>query len=162
MKKFALLLASAAAALAGPLAAQDFAITNATVATGDGSDPVENATVVVRGGRVVAAGTGVAVPAGVETIDGAGSWVTPGLVATVTSLGLWDVGAVSESNDTSRARDQPQFAAHPRPPRRGRDPRGERDHARKLDLRRAGIDHRSGRGHEPDHAGARLPGRDSG
>ena len=96
MKKFALLLASAAAALAGPLAAQDFAITNATVATGDGSDPVENATVVVRGGRVVAAGTGVAVPAGVETIDGAGSWVTPGLVASVTSLGLWDVGAVDE------------------------------------------------------------------
>ncbi len=101
MKTFALLLASAAAAIAGPLAAQDFAITNATVATGDGSDPVENATVVVRGGRVVAAGTGVAVPAGVETIDGAGSWVTPGLVATVTSLGLWDVGAVSESNDTN-------------------------------------------------------------
>jgi len=101
MKKFALLLASAAAALAGPLAAQDFAITNATVATGDGSDPVENATVVVRGGRVVAAGSGVAVPAGVQTIDGAGSWVTPGLVASVTSLGLWDVGAVSESNDTS-------------------------------------------------------------
>ena len=101
MKKFALLLASAAAALAGPLAAQDFAITNATVAIGDGSDPVENATVVVRGGKVVAAGTGVAVPAGVQTIDGAGSWVTPGLVASVTSLGLWDVGAVSESNDTS-------------------------------------------------------------
>ena len=51
MKTFALLLASAAATVAGPLAAQDFAITNATVATGDGSDPVENATVVVRGGR---------------------------------------------------------------------------------------------------------------
>ncbi len=90
--------------------AQDFAITNATVAVGDGSEPVEGATVVVRGGRVVAAGTGVAVPAGVKTVDGSGKWVTPGLVAAVTQLGLWDVGAVSESNDTS-ASDSPFSAA---------------------------------------------------
>ncbi len=39
------------AAIAGPLAAQDFAITNATVAIGDGSEPMENATVVVRAGK---------------------------------------------------------------------------------------------------------------
>ena len=63
------------------------------------SDPVEGATVVVRGGKVVAAGAGVAVPAGVQVLDGSGTWVTPGLFATVTNLGLWDVGAVRESND---------------------------------------------------------------
>ncbi|QYU69037.1 hypothetical protein J4558_02525 [Leptolyngbya sp. 15MV] len=74
----ALLAAVATLALAAPLAAQDFAITGATLATGDGSDPVENATVVVRGGRVVAAGVGVAVPAGVPVSDGTGTWVTPG------------------------------------------------------------------------------------
>jgi imidazolonepropionase-like amidohydrolase len=105
-----LLAATALAALAAPLAAQDFAITNATVATGDGSAPIENATVVVRGGRVVAAGAGVAVPAGVPVSDGTGTWVTPGLFATVTNLGLVDVDAVSQSNDTA-ARNSPFSAA---------------------------------------------------
>lgn len=79
--------------------AEDFAITNATVAIGDGSAPIANGTVVVRGGKVVAAGAGVAVPAGLKVIDGAGKWVTPGLVSAVTDLGLVDVGAVDESND---------------------------------------------------------------
>lgn len=99
-----------ALATAAPALAQDVAITNATLATGDGSEPIEGATVVVRGGKVVAAGRDVAVPAGVEVLDGSGSWVTPGIFATVTSLGLWDVGAVSESNDT-RAGDSPFSAA---------------------------------------------------
>ena len=55
MMRRALLGTAAALALAAPAFAQDFTITNATVATGDGSEPVENATVVVRDGRVVAA-----------------------------------------------------------------------------------------------------------
>lgn len=105
-----LLLGAALAALAVPAAAQDFAITNATLAVGDGSAPVENATVVVRGGKIVAAGAGVAVPPGVPAIDGSGHWVSPGIFATVTDLGLWDVGAVEESNDVS-ARDAPFSAA---------------------------------------------------
>nr|WP_246543604.1 amidohydrolase family protein [Novosphingobium profundi] len=90
------------AALAAPLAvsAQDLAITNATLAKGDGSAPVEGATVLVQGGKVVAAGVGIAVPAGLETVDGTGKWVTPGLFAAFTDLGLWDVQAVSDSNDT--------------------------------------------------------------
>jgi imidazolonepropionase-like amidohydrolase len=99
-----------ALAFAAPAAAQSVAITNATIATGDGSDPIEGATVVVQGGKVVAAGAGVAVPAGVPVMDGSGTWVTPGLFATMTSLGLWDVGAVSQSNDT-RASDSPFSAA---------------------------------------------------
>ncbi|OZA94416.1 MAG: amidohydrolase [Erythrobacter sp. 34-65-8] len=102
------LLATAAAfafgALAAPAIAQDIAITNATVATGDGSAPMEGATVVIRGGKVVAAGRGVAVPAGTRTIDGAGKWVTPGIFMPVTDLGLADVEGVGDSNDTRAAR----------------------------------------------------------
>ena len=90
--------------------AQDFAITNATVATGDGSAPVQGATVVVRGGKVVAAGSGVPVPAGVQTIDGTGKWVTPGLFAAMTALGLSDAEGIEESNDTG-ARNSPFSAA---------------------------------------------------
>ncbi|ALG59589.1 MULTISPECIES: amidohydrolase family protein [Citromicrobium] len=101
MIRLALLGSAAALALVAPAAAQDFTITNATVATGDGSEPVENATVVVRNGRIVAAGAGISVPAGGEVIDGTGKWVTPGIFSAVTDLGLSDVDGVSESNDTA-------------------------------------------------------------
>lgn len=110
MIRASLLAASAALVLASPAAAQDFAITNATVATGDGSDPIQGATVVIRGGKVVAAGPGVAIPAGIEAVDGTGKWVTPGIVASLTQLGLSDVDAVDSSNDT-RAGGSPFSAA---------------------------------------------------
>lgn len=96
-----LLGATAALAFATPVTAQDFAITGATVATGDGSAPIENATVVIRRGKVAAVGTDVDVPANVPTLDGNGTWVTPGLVAAVTDLGLVDVSGVQSSNDVS-------------------------------------------------------------
>ncbi|HSM53897.1 MAG TPA: amidohydrolase family protein [Erythrobacter sp.] len=107
MIRASLLGASAAAiALAAPAMAQDFAITNATVATGDGSAPIANATVVVRGGKIAAVGADVRPDPSLPTIDGTGRWVTPGLVAAVTTLGLVDVTGVESSNDTiaSRAR----------------------------------------------------------
>lgn len=99
-----LLIAALLAAAPLPVFAQDFAVTNATVATGDGSAPVEHGTVVVRGGKVVAAGAGVAVPAGILTVDGTGKWVTPGLFSAVTDLGLVDVDGVDDSNDMSAAK----------------------------------------------------------
>ncbi|TCD06596.1 amidohydrolase [Erythrobacteraceae bacterium CFH 75059] len=100
-----------ACALAGwPAAAQDVAITNATLAVGDGSEPVQGATVVIRGGQVVAAGPGVAPPAGVPVIDGTGRWVTPGIFASVSTLGLVDVEGVGDGND-ERAPSSPFSAA---------------------------------------------------
>jgi imidazolonepropionase-like amidohydrolase len=101
MKRLLGLVASALALSAVPATAQDMVITNAKVVIGDGSDPIEGASVVVRGGRVVAAGRNVTAPQGVPSIDAGGRWVTPGLFATITTLGLADVGAVSESNDVS-------------------------------------------------------------
>ncbi len=88
-------------ALPTAVSAQDFAITNATVAIGDGGEPIEGGTVVVRGGKVSAAGAGVTVPAGIPVTDGTGAWVTPGLVVALSDVGVYDVGAVSESNDTT-------------------------------------------------------------
>lgn len=101
MKRAQTLAASALALIANPVAAQDIAITNATVATGDGSAPMENATVVIRGGKVVAVGQEVRPDPSIPTLDGTGTWVTPGLVIAMTDLGLYDVGAVSDSNDRS-------------------------------------------------------------
>lgn len=98
--------------LATPSIAQDFAITNATVATGDGSEPLRGASVVIRGGKVVFAGPAADMPSvRAETvIDGTGKWVTPGLFAALTSLGLSDADGVEESND-QRARSSPFGAA---------------------------------------------------
>ncbi len=94
-----LTLAASALALSAPALAQDVTITNARVVIGDGSEPIANGTVVVRGGSVVYAGPASGAPAGGTAIDAKGAWVTPGLFATVTALGLSDVSAVDESND---------------------------------------------------------------
>ncbi|WP_085809948.1 amidohydrolase family protein [Sphingomonas sp. TZW2008] len=107
MKRAFLLLATM---LASPVAAQTVAITGATVATGDGSAPIENGTVVFQNGRIVAAGPGVAVPAGAQVIDGRGKWVSPGFVAGFSDLGISDAAGVEESNDAG-ARNAPFNAA---------------------------------------------------
>lgn len=79
--------------------AQTVVITGGTVVVGDGSEPIPNGTVVVQNGRVTAAGANVAVPAGAERIDATGKWVTPGLVAGFSRLGLAEIDAVSSTND---------------------------------------------------------------
>nr|WP_168846254.1 amidohydrolase family protein [Sphingomonas sp. S2M10] len=81
--------------------AQDVAITNAKLVIGDGSAPVEGGTVVVRGGKVVAAGRGVAVPAGVAVVDAAGRYVTPGIFAGFTRMGIVEVDGVGVTNDSA-------------------------------------------------------------
>lgn len=88
--------------VAMPAAADTIAITNGTVALGDGSGPIRGATVVIRDGRIVAAGQGVGVPAGARVIDASGKWVTPGIVAGFSRLGLVDVeGGAEGANDES-------------------------------------------------------------
>ncbi|WP_300116225.1 amidohydrolase family protein [Sphingobium sp.] len=84
-----------------PALAQPIAITGATLAIGDGSEPVQNGTVVIDAGKVVAAGAGIAVPPGAKIVDASGKWVTPGLVSGFSRVGLAEVPAVRETNDIS-------------------------------------------------------------
>lgn len=101
----ATLLAASVLALTSPAAAEDFVIVNATLAKGDGSEPIQQGVVIVDDNHVIYAGpqSGAGSFDTATVYDVAGGWVTPGLVATLTQLGLSDVGGVSESNDT-RAR----------------------------------------------------------
>ena len=64
------------------------AFAGARVLVGDGSDPIENATFVVAGGRFVAVGRSgeVDVPAGAERVDLGGRTVIPALIDTHTHL----------------------------------------------------------------------------
>lgn len=100
MRTLALLLALS---LTVPAAAETIAITGGTVAIGDGSAPALG-TVVIRDGRVIAAGPSVAVPAGARTIDAVGKWVAPGMVAGFARIGLVGVDAVDETNDIRAGR----------------------------------------------------------
>ena len=94
-----------------PAFPQSIAITNGTVVLGDGSEPIAGATVVVRNGRIVAAGPGVAVPGGAEVIDANGKWVTPGIVAGFSRLGLAEVDLGADGSDDTETGDSPFSAA---------------------------------------------------
>lgn len=99
MTKNLLLGAAAALAFATPAMAQTVAITNARLVVGDGSQPVDGGTVVIRDGKVVAAGIGVAVPAGIRVIDAGGKWVSPGIFAGFTRMGIVEIDGVDATND---------------------------------------------------------------
>ena len=60
------------------------AIVGGTVWDGTGRDPIRDAVVLVRDGKIEAVGSRrqVRVPAGVDTIDARGKWVLPGLIDT--------------------------------------------------------------------------------
>jgi len=80
----ALLLAASVAV--APLSAQteSVALVGATVYDGGTGDPLEEATIVLRDGHIVAVGGGdeVVVPDGARVVDLSGSFVTPGLIDT--------------------------------------------------------------------------------
>ena len=91
-----------AVVLAAPsmVGAQTIAITGGKVFPVSGP-PIENATVLIRDGRIVAVGTNVVIPAGAQRIDAAGKWVTPGLVNAETQLGLFDAGFGAGTTDVA-------------------------------------------------------------
>jgi imidazolonepropionase-like amidohydrolase len=93
-------------ALAAPAGAETFAIVNGTVALGDGSEPIPNGTVVVRDGRIVAAGgMRMKLPGGTPVIDATGKWVTPGIVAGFSRLGLAEVDLTAAGDEGDGAAD---------------------------------------------------------
>jgi len=86
----------------GSIGAQTIAITGGKVYPVSGP-PIENGTVLIKDGKIVAVGANVTVPADAEKVDASGKWVTPGLVDAETQLGLVEVGFGAGANE-SRAR----------------------------------------------------------
>lgn len=78
--------------------AQTVAITGGTVYPVSGPK-LENATVLIQDGEIVAVGTDVTVPAGAQRIDATGKWVTPGFIHGWTTLGLRGVESINQTND---------------------------------------------------------------
>ena len=98
-------------ATAAPVAAQTIAITGGTVALGDGSEPIPNGTVVIRNGRIAGAGANVSIPSGAQVIDARGKWVTPGIVAGFSRLGLSEVDLGADGSDDTETGGSPFSAA---------------------------------------------------
>ena len=107
------IMLAASTAFAAPLAAQPVAITGGTVVIGDGSEPIANGVVVVDGGRILAAGPSgsVSVPAGATMLDATGQWVSPGLVAPFSRIGLSEIDLGASGSDDSSTGDSPHSAA---------------------------------------------------
>ena len=78
--------------------AQTIAITGGTVYPISGPK-IEQATVLLRDGKVAAIGTSVAIPADATRIDATGKWVTPGFIDGAGQMGLVEISAVAATRE---------------------------------------------------------------
>ena len=107
-----LILSALVFTIAGAVEAQTIAIVGGRVHPVSGP-AIENGTVLIRGGRIVSVGANIAIPPDATRIDATGKWVTPGIVNVATTLGVVEIGAVQETNDTpARGRGDAITASH--------------------------------------------------
>ncbi len=95
-----LLLAASLVALAPAALAQTVAITGGKIVTNTAQGVIEDGTLVMRDGKIVSVGTG-APPAGATVIEAEGKWITPGLFAAFSRVGLAELNSEDPTNDTS-------------------------------------------------------------
>jgi imidazolonepropionase-like amidohydrolase len=102
-------LAEAASEARGvaPQQQQTFALLNARLIDATGAPAIENATLVVRDGRILAAGAAstVSIPAGVPRVDASGRTVLPGLWDMHAHVGLAEWGPIYLASGVTTARD---------------------------------------------------------
>src|SRR5271165_1185556 len=87
-----------------PQPATSYAITHAKIFTLTGA-PIDDGTVVINNGKIVAVGPNVEVPAGAQVIDGKGLQIYPGLFDSITQMGLREIGAVGATVDETETGD---------------------------------------------------------
>lgn len=101
MRKSTILSLVSSLVLSASLAAQTVVITNAEIHTMGPQGTIKNGSLVIENGRIRAVGASVAVPASARRIDARGRIVTPGLIDSLSQIGLVEIGAVQGSNDTA-------------------------------------------------------------
>ena len=82
---------------------ESYLITGARIHTMvEGAEPIESGSILVRDGRIVELGEigDIAPPAGVRVIEADGLEVYPGMMDSVSQLGLTEIGAISATVDT--------------------------------------------------------------
>ncbi|HUG02025.1 MAG TPA: amidohydrolase [Longimicrobiales bacterium] len=97
-----------------PLPAQTTVIRNATVMTAAGPT-MEAADVLMVNGRIEAVGAGLDSPAGAIEVDGAGKWVTPGIIDTHSHMGVYSApggASLSDGNEATAPNTAEVWAEH--------------------------------------------------
>lgn len=102
----ALILVLLAIVFVGAAHAETTAIIGATVHTVGPQGTIENATIIVTDGRIVAVGENIAAPAGATLIDASGKVITPGLFTPYGDIGLVEVGFSAGPVDRVQRGDQ--------------------------------------------------------
>jgi imidazolonepropionase-like amidohydrolase len=111
-------LAACCALRVGPLPAQSVSRTAQTTRSAERATVIQNATIIpvtgpriqngtiiLRGDRIEAVGSNVAVPGDARVIDGTGLFVYPGMIDAGTHLGLTEIGSVPGGDDTQELGD---------------------------------------------------------
>lgn len=107
-----LMIAGAALfALGGASFAETILIKGGKVVTNAASGTLEKGDVLLVNGRVAAVGAAVRAPAGARVIDASGKWVTPGVFATMSQVGLSEISGSGAPNDASIDDDHVSAAA---------------------------------------------------
>ena len=97
-----------------PATAPPTLIRNATILTAAGPR-IENGSVLLREGRIVAVGTSIEAPSGAVVVDASGKWVTPGLIDSHSHLGDYPApggDAVSDGNEAVNPNTAQVWAEH--------------------------------------------------
>jgi imidazolonepropionase-like amidohydrolase len=87
--------------LAAPAVAETIAIVDARILTAGPAGTIENGTILVRNGLVVAVGPDVRPPPGARIVEGRGGVATPGFIHADSTLGAVEVSQVPASADRS-------------------------------------------------------------
>jgi imidazolonepropionase-like amidohydrolase len=87
-----LLAAGSTSHAQAPASGQTVVLRGARLVDGAGGNPLDNATIVIRDGRIVAIGTAgsTTTPAGAEVIDYSGKTIIPGLISAHSHVGIFD------------------------------------------------------------------------
>lgn len=96
-----LLLISFTMPFSAPALAQDYFISDAKLVTNTTDGIIEQADIIVRDGKITEFGENLIAPDNAQIINASGRWVTPGLIAPFSHLGLVDIDAEDATNDIS-------------------------------------------------------------
>lgn len=105
--KIALISGVALSGIVGAATAQQgntIAIMDGQVHTVAGSI-IEEGDIIIQNGEIISVGANLAAPDGATVIDARGKIVTPGIISPYSSIGIVEIGAVADSNDSGPDRD---------------------------------------------------------
>jgi imidazolonepropionase-like amidohydrolase len=111
MIRILMIAAALSAAFTAAAAAEAILIQNGRVITNADAGIIEGGDVLITNGRIAAVGRNVAAPVGAAVVDARGKWVTPGVIAAMSQVGLSEIAGSGAPNDANIEGDHISAAA---------------------------------------------------